>query len=102
MMRTLAAAMAHRYAPRPGGVTSSMHRIRTRALSPSLLATVILLGACTSSGPQGGAEPVRPEEVRPQPSRSAVAASASDGATRISVQPSDAAWTDAIDAAVDG
>ncbi|HEX7247783.1 MAG TPA: D-alanyl-D-alanine carboxypeptidase [Actinomycetota bacterium] len=78
--------------------------MRTRALSSSILA-LILLAACTSPGAERKAEPSRSGEARRQPSRTIAASASASGPVdpaRISVQSSDAAWTDAIDAAVDG
>jgi D-alanyl-D-alanine carboxypeptidase/D-alanyl-D-alanine-endopeptidase (penicillin-binding protein 4) len=82
-----------------------MHRIRTRALSASVVVAVTVLSACTTSGAWQQAEPSPSDGIRLQPSRSVaapVSPSPPPDVARISVQPSDAPWTAAIDAAIAG
>ena len=82
-----------------------MHRIRTRALSASIVVAVTVLSACTTSGARQQAQPSPSEEIRLRPSRSVaapVSPSPPPDVARLSVQPSDAPWTAAIDAAIAG
>ena len=82
-----------------------MHRIRTRALSASVVVAVTVLSACTTSGAWQQAEPPPSDGIRLPPSRSVAAPlspSPPPDVARISVQPSDAPWTAAIDAAIAG
>lgn len=89
-----------------GGATSREHRGRNRAVSATIVIALALLSACSSPGPQPGVEPRSSDRTElPPPSRSTATPTSPSSpvpVARISVRPSETAWTAALDAAVGG